>query len=65
MIERVARTNARDVSSFKTAGQTTKKGKREKTMRSPFAVELKLRVPPGWCDGKTAPNAHKLAELGS
>ncbi|KAF8550268.1 hypothetical protein OG21DRAFT_1514226 [Imleria badia] len=48
------------------ASKATKdKGERVKFFKGAFVVELKLRIPPGWCDGKTAPNAHKLAELGS
>jgi len=41
-----------------------KRARRKKKVKAPFAVELRLRVPSGCCDGKTAPNAHKLAELG-
>lgn len=41
-----------------------RRGENEK-IKAPIAVKkLRPRVPPGHRDGKTAPNAHKLAELG-
>ena len=60
-----SRTKGRNgpVSRHRTSEGTKDKGKGEKKIQGPID-KLRPRVPPGNCDGKTAPNAHKLAELG-